>query len=203
MATTQQDNMTTVGSGFDGQFGSQGGERGANDLNFGSARSDYGDLAYGGSLNDDGTGGKSYDDFSEGRRDAGSKGYAQVKRGRGGKSYAQKRGGVSTGLMFIGGIGLGALVMYLLDPEQGRHRRASVRDQINSATRKGSEQLGKKMRHLQNRAQGVIADARSTVGDTVGSITGSSNEPNANQKQTAQGQTEGGTNPQARAANAR
>jgi hypothetical protein len=136
------------------------------DLNFGSARSDYGDLAYGG-LNKKGTGGKSVDDFSAGRRDVGSRGFS---------TYQQRRRETSSGngasgfLMLLGGIGIGAGLMYLLDPDQGRRRRALLRDQLVSATNKANKQIGKKARHLQNRAQGVIAEAKSSLQDAQSAL---------------------------------
>jgi hypothetical protein len=36
-------------------------------------------------------------------------------------------------------LGLGALAMYLLDPQQGRRRRALLRDQVTHARRAGGE----------------------------------------------------------------
>ena len=38
-------------------------------------------------------------------------------------------------------LGLGALAMYLLDPEHGRRRRARVRDQLTQAKRAVDTQL--------------------------------------------------------------
>ncbi|OGA74427.1 MAG: hypothetical protein A3G81_14405 [Betaproteobacteria bacterium RIFCSPLOWO2_12_FULL_65_14] len=50
--------------------------------------------------------------------------------------------------------------MYLLDPEQGRRRRALLRDQLVHAKRVLSERAGSKARDLSNRAQGLAAEAR-------------------------------------------
>lgn len=58
--------------------------------------------------------------------------------------------------------GAGAAAMYLLDPEQGRRRRALLRDQLVHAKRVLSERAGSKARDLDlsNRAQGLAAEAR-------------------------------------------
>jgi hypothetical protein len=48
--------------------------------------------------------------------------------------------------------GLGALTMYLLDPQQGRRRRALLQDQITHAKRLVRERTEGKVRDLPNRA---------------------------------------------------
>jgi hypothetical protein len=60
--------------------------------------------------------------------------------------------------------GLGALTMYLLDPEQGRRRRALLRDQLTHARRVVREQASGTARDLTNRAQGVAAEAAHHLG---------------------------------------
>ena len=66
-------------------------------------------------------------------------------------------------LTFIGGIGLGAALMYILDPDRGRRRRALVRDQLARAANKTPEALGATARDLSNRARGLTAEARRLV----------------------------------------
>ena len=61
------------------------------------------------------------------------------------------------------GIGVGALIMYLLDPEQGRRRRASARDQMNSFVSKAEREIGAKARHYSNRARGIVTRASDGV----------------------------------------
>jgi hypothetical protein len=56
--------------------------------------------------------------------------------------------------------GLGALTMYLLDPEQGRRRRALLRDRVARTRRVVRERA----KDLSNRAYGVAAEARRAVG---------------------------------------
>ena len=58
--------------------------------------------------------------------------------------------------------GLGALTMYLLDPQQGRRRRALLGNQVTHARRLIHERAQGTARDLSNRA-GVAAEARSTV----------------------------------------
>jgi hypothetical protein len=59
--------------------------------------------------------------------------------------------------------GLGALTMYLLDPEQGRRRRALLRDQWTHAKRVVRERTAGTARDLSNRAYGVAMEARHAV----------------------------------------
>ncbi|HET6648263.1 MAG TPA: hypothetical protein VFH01_13130 [Pyrinomonadaceae bacterium] len=58
--------------------------------------------------------------------------------------------------LIIGSVGLGALLMYLFDPDRGRGRRSRLSDQVSSkATRLGRTAEGK-ARDLRNRAQGLM-----------------------------------------------
>jgi hypothetical protein len=62
-----------------------------------------------------------------------------------------------------GGVALfaiGAGLAYLFDPDRGRMRRAYLHDQVYSFVNRGENWMGKKQRHLRNRAQGVYAKAR-------------------------------------------
>ncbi|HEX8651593.1 MAG TPA: hypothetical protein VF708_12195 [Pyrinomonadaceae bacterium] len=65
--------------------------------------------------------------------------------------------------LLLGGIGLGALLMYLFDPDRGRGRRARLNDQLTSKVNRLGEAAESKARHLRNRAQGVIHEARSIL----------------------------------------
>ena len=134
-----------------------GAEYSADRPNFGSARSDYGDLAYGGRLDKRGleSGRRDYD---RGRRDIGSKGYERPGR------RSISGGGGSAGLMLLYGAGIGAALMYILDPDQGRRRRALLRDKLVSMSNKTSDAVGRTSRDLRNRAQGVIHEAGSMLG---------------------------------------
>ncbi len=131
-----------------------GAEYGTDRPNLGSARSDYGSHAYGGSLDEEGLGGKSVDDYNRGRRDVGSRGYRRLRRENKGDSW-------SGGWMLLGGIGLGAALMYMLDPDRGSRRRALVKDKIASAANNTPDALGATSRDLTNRARGLAASVKS------------------------------------------
>jgi hypothetical protein len=60
----------------------------------------------------------------------------------------------------LGGIGIGAALMYLLDPDRGARRRALARDKAIHLGRVTGERLGARSRDLRNRAQGVAARAK-------------------------------------------
>src|SRR5688500_17292510 len=64
-------------------------------------------------------------------------------------------------LRIISGIGLGAALMYMLDPDRGRRRRALVRDKLASAANKTPDAIGVTARDLSNRVRGLAAQAGS------------------------------------------
>ncbi|HEV7797174.1 MAG TPA: SRPBCC family protein [Pyrinomonadaceae bacterium] len=66
-------------------------------------------------------------------------------------------------LRLLSGAGLGAALMYFLDPERGRRRRALLRDKLISAKRKAPRALEVTARDLRNRAQGLVAEAAAKV----------------------------------------
>ena len=65
-----------------------------------------------------------------------------------------------TGLTLLYGIGIGAALMYILDPDRGARRRALLRDKCVSASNRTQEYVGKMSRDLGNRAQGLVAETR-------------------------------------------
>jgi uncharacterized membrane protein len=60
----------------------------------------------------------------------------------------------------LAGAGLGASVMYLLDPDRGKRRRALIRDQVGHLTHGASEMAETTARDLGHHAQGVMAETR-------------------------------------------
>lgn len=66
--------------------------------------------------------------------------------------------------LVLGALALGALAMYLLDPEQGNRRRALVKDKLYSISRKSRKRAEAKSRDLVNRARGVAHEARRVAG---------------------------------------
>lgn len=64
-------------------------------------------------------------------------------------------------LTFIGGIGIGAGLMYMLDPDRGSRRRALLHDKIISVANSVPDAVGATARDLGNRARGVVAGTKS------------------------------------------
>ncbi|HEX7773929.1 MAG TPA: BON domain-containing protein [Pyrinomonadaceae bacterium] len=62
---------------------------------------------------------------------------------------------MNKGLTFGTGLGLGTGLMYLLDPDRGRRRRALLRDKCMWAARKTGEGIKVTARDLRNRTQGI------------------------------------------------
>ncbi len=56
--------------------------------------------------------------------------------------------------------GVGAGLMYLLDPQEGARRRALVRDQVVRFLNKAGDAAGATARDVRHRAKGVVAEAR-------------------------------------------
>ena len=70
----------------------------------------------------------------------------------------KKSGGKAAAL--LSGIGIGAGLMYLLDPERGRLRRAMARDKALSLANKTGDAVARTSRDIGNRAKGVAAEVR-------------------------------------------
>ena len=64
-------------------------------------------------------------------------------------------GGKATALLT--GLGIGAALMYVLDPERGKRRRALVRDKAVSLANQTGRAVAKKSRDLSNRAKGMAS----------------------------------------------
>lgn len=61
-------------------------------------------------------------------------------------------------LSYLGGLGLGALLMFFLDPDRGKRRRARARDQSVHWMRKANDTMSAATRDLQNRVNGAVAE---------------------------------------------
>ena len=74
-----------------------------------------------------------------------------------------RHGGAAEPGLFALGLMVGAGLMYLLDPDRGRRRRALLRDQFvhgaNEAERLGGT-TASSARHLRNRTRGLLAETR-------------------------------------------
>jgi hypothetical protein len=61
----------------------------------------------------------------------------------------------------------GAAVMYLLDPDAGRRRRARLRDRLVSMAHRTGDAMDSTSRDVTNRARGVVAELRSRLASEV------------------------------------
>jgi hyperosmotically inducible periplasmic protein len=64
-------------------------------------------------------------------------------------------------LAFLGGVGVGALVMYFLDPSSGDRRRSQARNRVTRAARDTGQAIERGTRDLARRAKGLRASALS------------------------------------------
>lgn len=62
---------------------------------------------------------------------------------------------------FIGGLVVGAGLMYVLDPTGGRRRRALIRDKVVRSGHELSDQAGRMSTRATNRIRGMVAETRS------------------------------------------
>jgi osmotically-inducible protein OsmY len=64
-------------------------------------------------------------------------------------------------LTFAAGVGVGTGIMYLLDPDRGKRRRALLRDKCAWSARRTGEIFEGTAHDLRNRTQGIVAELRS------------------------------------------
>ena len=64
-------------------------------------------------------------------------------------------------IALVGGLGLGAALMYLFDPDRGRGRREVIREKAEGAANKAGEYAEKMSRDIRDRASEVVAEAKS------------------------------------------
>lgn len=61
----------------------------------------------------------------------------------------------------ISGLGIGAGLMYVFDPERGKRRRAQMSDKVRHIANVTDDAIGKTSRDLANRVTGIVAQAES------------------------------------------
>lgn len=63
-------------------------------------------------------------------------------------------------IALVGGLGLGAALMYLFDPDRGRGRRELIREKAEGAANKAGEYAEKVSQDIRDRASEVVAEAK-------------------------------------------
>jgi hypothetical protein len=63
-------------------------------------------------------------------------------------------------LFLLGGLAVGALAMFVVDPSQGSRRRSQLQDKMSNATNKTSKLMDRFVRDAHNRLLGLQAQAR-------------------------------------------
>lgn len=63
----------------------------------------------------------------------------------------------------LAGVGIGAAVMYFLDPRRGNARRAQVVERTSGAIRSATHDMEIRRRDLRNRARGVAAELGASI----------------------------------------
>jgi uncharacterized membrane protein len=79
--------------------------------------------------------------------------------------FKPRKRGARRGAALAGAAGLGASVMFLLDPDRGARRRALLRDKTAHALRRTGDVLDKGSRDLRYRLRGVVAETRALFRD--------------------------------------
>ncbi len=67
------------------------------------------------------------------------------------------------GVWLLGGVGIGLGLMYMLDPDRGRTRRALLKDKAGSLVLHSSTSVGKESRNARNHLRGLLAETRSRL----------------------------------------
>lgn len=70
----------------------------------------------------------------------------------------------------VGGMWLGAGLMYLLDPDRGRRRRNAIRDKATDVMDKAGDTIAKiekKGNEIHKQAREFVADTRNAISKTV------------------------------------
>ncbi len=68
---------------------------------------------------------------------------------------------MNKGVALVSGLGLGAALMYVFDPDRGKRRRALIRDKFEAAGNKANDLAGKMSRDLRNRVYGLAVETKS------------------------------------------
>src|SRR5687767_11859340 len=67
----------------------------------------------------------------------------------------------NSAVVLLGGLATGAGLMYVLDPQMGRRRRAMARNKAVHILNRSEDTISKTFRDSKNRAHGIVAGVRS------------------------------------------
>lgn len=67
----------------------------------------------------------------------------------------------------LAALGLGAAIMYILDPESGARRRQLARDKTLDAANDAADAVESTARDLRNRAQGTVAEVKGALASNL------------------------------------
>jgi hypothetical protein len=67
-------------------------------------------------------------------------------------------------LAILGGLGVGAALMYIFDPDGGNRRRALIRDKATKFNRQTREAIEGRAKDISNRTKGLIHEMKSASG---------------------------------------
>ena len=67
-------------------------------------------------------------------------------------------------MLLLTGVGIGAAIMYIFDPEQGMERRASVRTAAANTVNKTGGAISGTAKTIGSRAYGIVGEARHLAG---------------------------------------
>jgi hypothetical protein len=81
-------------------------------------------------------------------------------------------------LALLTGLGAGAAIMYLFDPQGGNRRRALIRDKAVKLNRQTRETIEGRAQDLSNRAKGVVHQLKSSITPSEGESAGSRDQMN-------------------------
>lgn len=71
----------------------------------------------------------------------------------------------------LAGLGTGAVLMYLLDPDRGNRRRSLIRDKVVKLNRQTQHAVSGKVKDMSNRAKGLLHEAKSAFDKSKGETT--------------------------------
>lgn len=80
-------------------------------------------------------------------------------------------------LTILGGLGAGAALMYLFDPNGGRRRRALIRDKAVGVSNDLRQGFNARTHDLANRTRGLMHEAKSMVPGTTSTIPEQADQP--------------------------